>query len=216
MATPIQQSLSALAADDDIIAASQQPAAGGEQSLTLVGGGTVVLDVPRHIVITSDADDSGTTFTVEGFSRGGRSMRRSVAGPNAGAVTIEDNWRDITSVKVDQNTVGNVKVGTTNTFDGPWIKLDPKETEFNVTMAGEPSAGASLTWGVEMTIASELDQTLGGIEARDDLILFDHGTLSGETTKQDGAQTAVVSAVRVAITGYSSGTLAFALLQAGP
>ncbi|HKJ73525.1 MAG TPA: hypothetical protein VKA19_05360, partial [Alphaproteobacteria bacterium] len=60
------------------LVASTMPASAG--NLTLITG---QMDVPRNVTITSDADDSGHTFTVTGTDRYGAAQTEAISGPNA-------------------------------------------------------------------------------------------------------------------------------------
>ena len=104
--------------DDEAICLSQKPAAGGTQSLTINGnettGGAVTLHplAATQVTVTSDADDTGRTFTVTG-TLDGSPVVRSGAGGNNAMVTLTGliDPGSITSVQVDGNTTGNIKVG---------------------------------------------------------------------------------------------------------
>lgn len=98
-------------ADDDAIAVAQDVGAGG--SFSLVGGGTVILTVPKLITITSGGDDSSITFRISGSKAGGTNISEDVTGTNAGTVTSTKHFKTVTSVQAlnSGNPASGAKVG---------------------------------------------------------------------------------------------------------
>lgn len=110
-------------ADDDGIAASQKPAAGDEQTLTIAGvyasAGVATLDVPRRVTITSDGDDSGRTFIVTGTDEFGNAIAETIDGPNSTTVTSMNYFATVTEVAIDDDSTGNLTVGTGSAVKAP-------------------------------------------------------------------------------------------------
>jgi hypothetical protein len=102
--------------DSDSVCKNQMPAASGEQSLTINGtyasGGVATMDVVRHIIITSTADDSARTFTVVGTSMYGDYIEEIFTGPNATTTKGVKQFKTVTSVTVDDDVAGRITVGT--------------------------------------------------------------------------------------------------------
>lgn len=107
-------SLQLAAAADNNISASQAVAGAGNLLINgaLASGGVATLDVPRHVIITSAADDSGITFTVTGTARNGAVLTKTVAGAATGVAEVAANFATITKITASGAAAGNVKVGT--------------------------------------------------------------------------------------------------------
>jgi hypothetical protein len=73
----------------------------------------------RAVVITSAGNDSGGTFTVNGFDIYGYPMSQTLAGGNIGAVTTTKAFKYISSVVSAGVSGGNVSVGTADVFGLP-------------------------------------------------------------------------------------------------
>ena len=115
--------------DADGISVAQQPAASGVQSLTMTGalaalGTPGVFDVGdsdssgikgRIITITSAGNDAARTFTITGTDPEGAAQTEAVTGENADVAESAKYFQTITGITTDDDTAGNVSVGTVNT-----------------------------------------------------------------------------------------------------
>ncbi len=102
-----------------------------------------------------------------------------------------------------------VAVGSATT--SPVIPLDQYISPFNVSVGVTLSAGASLTYKVQYTYDDVFASTFNPSTAT----WFDHSTLVGKTASADGNFTLPVSAIRLNVTPYTSGTATMNVLQAG-
>ena len=82
---------------------------------------------------------------------------------------------------------------------------------FEVSFAVDLSAGASMTYKVQHTFDDVFDNAFDPSTAT----WFDHTTVVGETADDYGSYTAPVTAIRVNVTAWTSGTLNFTVLQQG-
>ena len=102
--------------DSDAICLAQTPAAGGSQALTIAGtlatAGVATMDIPRHVIIDSTADDSGRSFTVVGTNDYGDKLTETITGPNTATTRGLQRFKTVTSVTVDDDTAGEISVGT--------------------------------------------------------------------------------------------------------
>jgi hypothetical protein len=88
-----------------------------------------------------------------------------------------------------------------------WIPLNYKQTPFNATVAVVVSG--TLTYSVEYTVDNVLaGETPTAFNAEDT-------TLVGATANQAGAITSPVTAVRLNVTAFTSGTATMTILQGG-
>lgn len=115
-------------ADADGICTAQKPAAGGVQSLTINGAlavsGVAYLGSQRRVLITSDGNDSGNTFTVTGTNWAGDIISETITGPNATTTYSDLDYLTVTSVTISGNAVGNITVGTNGIGGSPWVRFD--------------------------------------------------------------------------------------------
>ena len=102
-----------------------------------------------------------------------------------------------------------VAVGSATT--SPVIPLDQYISPFNVSVGVALSAGASLTYKVQYTYDDVFSPTFSAATAT----WFDHSTLTGKTASADGNFSMPVSAIRLNVTPYTSGTATMNVLQAG-
>lgn len=107
-------------ANDDGIAEAQNPAGAGYLTLT---SSSVVLDVPRRVIITSAGNDSSFTFTIVGTTFSGQSATEVVTGVNVGIASSVLDFKTIESIYVSGNA-GSLKVGTNGVAGSRWVRLD--------------------------------------------------------------------------------------------
>ena len=92
------------------------------------------------------------------------------------------------------------------------IPLDNYRTPFNVGIGCVLSAGASLTYKVQYTYDDVQASTFSPSTAT----WFDHATLApAKTTTSDGNIIVPVTAIRLNVTAWTSGTVTMTVIQAG-
>ena len=91
------------------------------------------------------------------------------------------------------------------------IPLDNYRTPFNIGIGCALSAGASLTYKVQYTY----DDVQAAAFNPNTATWFDHATLAAKTASSDGNITVPVSALRLNVTAYTSGTVTMTVIQAG-
>ena len=102
-----------------------------------------------------------------------------------------------------------VTVGSATTSNV--IPLDSYRNPFNVGLGCALSAGASLTYKVQYTYDDVFDNAFNPSTAT----WYDHATLAAKTTSSDGNIIVPVTAVRLNVTAYTSGTVTMTVLQSG-
>jgi len=213
MSRPKSITLSPTALDRDGIAAAET--LGSATSFTLGGalasGGTVTFTQPQHVTIYSAGDNSGVVFTVTGTDRYGNAMTETITGPNNTTVTGTKNFATVTDVASDGATTGNVEVGVDGTCESQWYVVNYRGQEFNVGFGCEISSGGSLTYTVQHTFNNVL--ATGFIE--DDATVYNNASVAGETTNQDGNYTNPPTAIRLAVTAYTSGSATIRIVSGG-
>jgi hypothetical protein len=91
------------------------------------------------------------------------------------------------------------------------VVLDSYRDPFNVGLGIALSAGASLTYKVQHTLDDVFASTFDPATAT----WYDHATLAAKTTSSDGNYAYPVTAIRLNITLYTSGSAAMTVIQAG-
>ena len=195
--------------DDDGFAQSQSPAAGGTQSLTLNGvlAGTS-LNQGHLITVTSGGNDTGRTFVVTGTDYRGVTITNSFAGASGGVASSTKYFKTVTSVTIDGNSAGTVKVGVNGASASGWVLLDHFKNPFAISLAVDISG--TTTYTVQHTF-DDL-QLLTDISS---VKVFSHVEMAAKTADGDGNYAFPCTATRVIITSYTSGTTTFTVTQAG-
>lgn len=207
-------SITLAGADDDGIASSQTPAAGGTQLLTINGilasNGVATLDVARKVIITSGGNDSSRTFVVTGTNALGVTISENITGANIGVATSILDYKTVSSVSINGNSAGTVKVGTNTSAATPFLLLDLTRTNFQVSMAVELSSGASLNYTVQHTFTADPNRSQSPV-------VFDNddSALVSATANKAGNYIVPVVGVRVKLNTFTSGTLTLKVIQAG-
>lgn len=91
------------------------------------------------------------------------------------------------------------------------IPLDQYQTPFNVGVAVTLSVGAALTYKVQHTFD---DVFAPGFDPGT-ATWFDHATITGKTASFEGNYSFPVSAIRLNVTPWTSGTATINVLQSG-
>lgn len=208
---PLKIAFSMAAADADGICLSQTPAAGGVQSLTINGvlaaGGVATMDVARRVSITSAGNDSGRTFTVTGTDRYGKTQTEAITGPNTTTVIGAKDFKTVTSITIDDNSAGAITVGSGDEAATAWIPLDLYRSPVNVSFAVALSAGASLTYTVQHTLDNPFDGSA--------MVALNHATIAAKTVAGDGGYAMPITAIRLFVENFVSGTATFSVAQSG-
>lgn len=104
-----------------------------------------------------------------------------------------------------------IRVSVSSQTTSATIPLDQYIAPFNVSVGVALSAGASLTYKVQYTFDDVFASTFNPSTAT----WFDHSTLVSKTASADGNFSMPVSAIRLNVTAYTSGTATMNVLQAG-
>lgn len=188
-------------ADRNGIAEAQTTAGAG--NLTINGAyasdGVATLDVPRHVSVYAVSANTGVTFTVTGTDRDGVALTEEITGPGAGlTVKGSDNFATVTQVAVDGAVTGNCEVGTADELESKVIPIDHYAP--SITYSIKLSSSADLTHCFKFTTDDVQSSSFDETDAKwyDDL---------GEDT-EDIAHASIggITAVRLAITNFTSGT----------
>src|SRR3990167_8446733 len=80
--------------DANGICLTQTPSGAGDLTINgaLATSGVATLDVPRHIIITSTANDSARTFTITGTNAYGDATSEAITGAATGSIVVGTDW----------------------------------------------------------------------------------------------------------------------------
>lgn len=212
MGTPIYYSKHLAAANDAIIAANQTLV--GASNLALVGGGTVVLDTSRQVVLTFAADETGHNFTIYGSASinagTGAPISEVIAGTTAGTVVSTLMYGTITRIAVSAATTGNVKAGTNGVGATFWKSMNYQVSPFSLAIAcvvtGTINYSIQYTYDDFWTVTPNTGQGVNPTAFTDPILSA--VTASGETTINNP-----VTGVRLLINS-GTGTVAVKMIQA--
>lgn len=204
MPHPIVTSVTLAAAVSNGIATAQSLPGASGLGLVLNGSkvvaGVAVLDAPRQVVIHSNGDDTGRTFTITG-TRGSwwasQTISETITGANAGDAVSTQDFLTVTGITASGASAGTVFVGTSGTGSGPWVVWDAFPQIFNVSIAGYVMSGAP-TWGVEYTYDDVFGLWLPSTVPFPRALPF--GLMTGLTVNNDGKLESPVVASRLTLT----------------
>ncbi len=207
---PHSATITLVAADADGITTSQSGVANTPLSINgaLTTGGVATLDPPQHVGITSSADDSAITFSIDGTDRFGNALTEIVTGGNATLASGSENFKTVTAVTPSGNTTGTVTVGTVAAAETAWWPTPRYDTPVAVGLAGVVKSG-SPTYGVQFTHSNV--QASGFQEG--DATAFNHATFTGKTANFADANNGPVRALRITVSG--AGAVEYTYTPAG-
>lgn len=192
-------------ADADGICLSQTPTAG---ALLLNGttGGT--LDVPRRVLFTFAADETGHSFVITGTSTNYKGViSETVAGTTAGTVQSVLDYLVVTSIVISANATGAMTVGTNGVASSPPLPLD---------LHGRPqvSLQVNVTGTVNFTVQQSLDSPY--TTALTDVLWVNHpdSNLVAAAADAQGNYAYIPAQTRITINS-GSGSLVYTVIQAG-
>jgi hypothetical protein len=206
--------IAALVNDADGIAEDQTLAAAGNLDLdgALAAGGSVTLSVAQRVTLTSDADDTGVTFTVTGTNANGQPQTEDITGANAGASSGALHFLTITQIAADGATAGDVQAGVLSANGGvsKIIRVNSKQNDFLVGLFVEQSGTA--TWTVETTAVEPEPGHANGWAAA--ATWYPVEEMTGISQNEVGNIVVPVNGVRLRTVAYTSGTLKLTVTQA--
>lgn len=134
-------------ADADGICQSQTPLAGGNLTINgaLASAGVATMDTQRIVLFTFAADETGRTFVVYGTNDSGVSMKESVAGAAATAVTTQ-SFKTVTRISVDAATAGALTVGTNGVGATSWQIINSNVAPIGLGIGVTVSGTVDFTW----------------------------------------------------------------------
>lgn len=108
------------------ICLSQTPS--GTTKLTLngalVSGGVAVLDTPRRVLVTVNADEHTKTLTFVGTTFANAPATETLTMPSSGTVYTTIDYKTITSITPSASFSAAITVGTNGIAGSAWVRLD--------------------------------------------------------------------------------------------
>lgn len=190
------------------ICTAQTPSGAG--ALTIDGSyataGVATLNYPRHLLITTSANDTTKTLTVVGTDRYGKALSYATTLPNATTKVIPYNFLTVTSVTISAGTTGTVTLGTYDSMEGPWIPLDWIGSD-EATISVGLSTSANFTYTLQSTLEDVQSDT------------FNAHTCVTQDTPLTGTASAIykldgpLRAIRLKITSFVTGTATLTIME---
>lgn len=190
------------------ICTAQTPSGAG--ALTIDGAyatsGVATLNYPRHLLITTSANDTTKTLTIVGTDRYGKALSYAVNLPNATTLVVPYNFLTVTSVTVSAATTGTITLGTYDSMEGPWIPLDWIGSD-EATISVGLSTSANFTYTLQSTLEDVQSDT------------FNAHTCVTQDTPLTGTASAIykldgpLRAIRLKITSFVTGTATLTIME---
>jgi len=137
--------------DRNGIVTATTPAAAGALTLNgaLVTSGIATMTSDRYVLVYSDADDSGVTFTITGKNGAGVAVTEVLTGPDTTTVYSANTYKTITSIAISAAGTGSIEIGQVGDHIG--IELDSGSlqwTYINAALSTTITLGDALTGAV--------------------------------------------------------------------
>lgn len=212
MPRPITQTITLSAAVGNAVCASQTPLAAGAMLInganTSGGVYTAALGTPRHLSITTNANEAGKTFTFVGTDRNGAAMTFATAGAASATTTVYPiNFQTITGVTVSAATSGAITVGFAAAANTGWIPLD-RYSDDEIGLSAKLTNDAGLTFTLQTTTA---DLQASGVNENDALSVNSSDFASNGNTHK--TMSLIATGIRFLINGWSIGGVTFTVIQ---
>lgn len=175
--------------------------AAGTGSIEVGATGIGTMDVTRHAAIYSAGNIATVVFTVYGTDRYGSDVTDTITGINNTTVASSKNFAIVTRIAADAAVGTNAEAGTVGSLDSQWVPV-PRDIE-SISVSNVVSVGAGLTYTTQYTFNDLTDPDFDESDADP----YDASGLTSKTATADGAIISPVTAVREAITGFTSGTV---------
>jgi hypothetical protein len=163
------------------ICLSQTPAGAGYLILNgaLIVAGVAVLDTPRRILLTTNANETAKTFTVLGTNWAGNSITEVITGVTSSTVASVLDYATVISIYASAATAAAITFGTTTTAASPWVRFDSwgiPQASIQAVVTGtvsytlqltqdDPNAPSNPVAAASMAWSSTTDTTLVGASA---------------------------------------------------
>lgn len=190
------------------ICTAQTPSGAG--ALTIDGAyataGVATLNYPRHLLITTSANDTTKTLTIVGTDRYGKALSYAVNLPNATTLVVPYNFLTVTSVTISAATTGTITLGTYDSMEGPWIPLDWIGSD-EATISVGLSTSANFTYTLQSTLEDVQSDT------------FNAHTCVTQDTPLTGTASAIykldgpLRAIRLKMSSWISGTATLTIME---
>jgi hypothetical protein len=204
---PITVSATGIAASVDNLAASQAVEAAGALTLETLAA---AIGSPAQIVLETNADYTGISFTVVGTDANGSTISEVLAGPNTATVESVLYFASITSITASGGVVGGtVQVGTTGDVTSRWVRMD---SWANAQSVAQVDTSGTITYSVQTSMDDPNDPVAP--VAILDMTWLDalDANLVSETAAKSGAFAYTPTWVRVSATG-GTGTATLKIAQ---
>jgi len=188
-------------ADPDGICEAQTPAGAGNMSLNgaLVSGGVATMDYARRLVIASDGNESGVTFTITSTDPDGYTVSEVITGPNATSVESTIYCGDVAQIAISGAGTGNITIGTVDEICSQTIPLDSRSesvARLNVDVTGT----------IDFTVQQTFDDVqVNGQSAHQNAQWLNISALATKTADTTSEATQSATAVRFIVNSHSAG-----------
>lgn len=122
---PQTRTITTLAADPDgLVTTLAAPATIVVLNGAFVASGVGTMPAYGRVAVTSDADDSGITFTITGTDALNNSQSETITGPSTATVYTTLDYKTVTAITVSAATTGNITSGSIDVSSSVPVLLD--------------------------------------------------------------------------------------------
>lgn len=212
MPRPITQTITLSAAVGNAVCASQTPLAAGALLInganTSGGVYTAHLGIPRHLSITTNANESTKLFTITGTDRNGAAMSYATYGAASATTTIYPiNFKTITGITVSAATAGAITIGFAQAATTGWIPLDRFSSD-EIGLSAKLTNDAGLTFTLQTTTAD-----LQASSQNENDALSDNSSEFASNGNTHKTLSLVATGIRFLINGWTIGGVTFTVIQ---
>lgn len=207
MTMPWISTVTANAAVANSVATSQTPGAAGNLTLT-ASTVTFASSAAQKVTITTNADESGKTFTIYGTSVYDGVISETMTGPSTTTGTSTLYYKSVTRIAVSAATTAAVTAGNAAAAEGAMYVPDMYSNPFSVGM-GCQLVSAAATYSIQHTFYNT--QATGFTYSS--AVWFTHSVISAKTANQDGNYDFPVYGIKLILS--AAGTVTVRLLQSG-
>lgn len=131
-------------------------ASAATSAITVGHQGSIALDKPRRILITTGGVDTGITYTVYGTDRAGNPISEAVTGPSTSTAYTNQDFATVSRVTTSGASASTVTIGTNGVASSAWVRFD----EWAMPQIGiQLTASGTVNYTLQQTLDDPNDPT---------------------------------------------------------
>jgi hypothetical protein len=181
------------------IAPPQTAPAAGNLVLTPKASAVDSSGAARILVLTATANEAARTFTFTGTDADGNTISEILVGPNAASAPTVNAYKTVSSIYVNNNTVGVVSVGTSSSI----LVAESKTVVLDFYSRNGVTVAVEVTGTVNYTVRETFDDILGLGTAN--AVWYNPPAFTGKTSNTVASLDVGATGMDIQINSYSNG-----------